>query len=126
MSDDLEELKRKTQRGDRNDEVENELSRDFVDEIVEAIEDVDCGDRPKTIAVRDRPIAALLVALDESDDEMKNVGHALEECLGRDLSTEFDRSEIARLAFRVGLETVAPEKMAELSDAIGRHAQQNL
>ncbi|MFC6763928.1 hypothetical protein [Natrinema soli] len=79
-----------------------------------------------TIAVCDQPIAALLAALDESDGEMDGVSHALEESLGRELSDGFDRSEIARLAFRVGIETTAPEKMGKLSDAIGKHAQQNI
>ncbi|WP_306055555.1 hypothetical protein [Natronococcus wangiae] len=128
MSDDLdlEELREKTERGDRTDEDKTSSDQDFVDELVEALDAVDRGDRPKTIAVRDQPIAALLAALDESDERMQDVGQSLEESLGRDPSDEFDRSEIVRLAFRVGLETAAPERMDQLSDAIGEYAKQNI
>ncbi|MFU8868453.1 hypothetical protein [Natronococcus sp.] len=126
MSDDLEELRKKTERGDRNDEIRTEADSAFVDDLVDAIEAVDSGERPKTVAVRDQPVAALLAALDDDDAEMTDVGNALEEALGRDRSEEFDRSEIVRLAVRVGLETATPEKTEQLSDAIGRHARENL
>ncbi|WP_293032665.1 hypothetical protein [Natronococcus sp.] len=126
MSDDLEELRKKTERGDRNDEIRTEADSAFVDELVDAIEAVDSGERPKTVAVRDQPVAALLATLDDDDDEMAAVGNALEEALGREHSEKFDRSEIVRLAVRVGLETATPEKTEQLSDAVGRHAQQNI
>ena len=126
MSDDLEELRKKTERGDRNDEIRTEADSAFVDELVDAIEAVDSGERPKTVAVRDQPVAALLATLDEDDAEMTAVGNALEEALGRERSEGFDRSEIVRLAVRVGLETATPEQTEQLSDAVGRHAQQNI
>lgn len=126
MTDELEELRQATERGDRNDEESSEPETDFVDEIVVAIDDVESGDRPKTLAVRDQPIAALLAALDDDDSKMVDVGQALEDELGRENSDEFDRSEIVRLALRVGLEDAAPEKMEQLGDAIGKHAQNNI
>lgn len=126
MSDELEELRKKTERGDRNDEIRTEADSAFVDELVDAIEAVDSGERPKTVAVRDQPVAALLATLDEDDAEMTAVGNALEEALGRERSEAFDRSEIVRLAVRVGLETATPEKTEQLSDAVGRHAQRNI
>ena len=126
MTDELEELRQKTERGDRNDEESREPETDFVDEIVDAIDDVESGDRPKTLAVRDQPIAALLAALDDDESKMVDVGQALEDELGRENSDEFDRSEIVRLALRVGLEDAAPEKMEQLGEAIGKHAQQNV
>lgn len=126
MTDELEELRKKTERGDRNDEESEGPETSFVDEIVNAIDDVESGDRPKTLAVRDQPIAALLAALDDDGSKMTDVGQALEDELGREKSDEFDRSEIVRLALRVGLEDAAPEKMEQLSDAIGKHAQNNI
>lgn len=126
MTDELEELRKKTERGDRNDEESDEPETSFVDEIVDAIDDVESGDRPKTLAVRDQPIAALLAALDDDESKMTGVGQALENELGREKSDEFDRSEIVRLALRVGLEDAAPEKMEQLSDAIGKYAQNNI
>lgn len=126
MTDELEELRQATERGDRNDEESREPETDFVDEIVDAIDDVESGDRPKTLAVRDQPIAALLAALDDNGSKMVDVGQALQDELGRENSDEFDRSEIVRLALRVGLEDAAPEKMEQLGDAIGKHAQDNI
>jgi len=128
MSDDLEELKAATQRGDRNDEAETDGPATFADEIVNSLESIEEGDLGKTIAVRDQPIAALLATLDAdgNEDEMQSVGHALEDELGREQSDEFDRSEIVRLALRVGLGTAAGETMEDLNDAVGKHAQRNL
>ncbi len=124
----LDELRDATERGDRNDESSADAEAGLVDEIVTALEAVEAGDRPKTIAVRDQPIAALLAVLDEEGNEaaMVAVGQALEDALGKEPSDSFDRSEVVRLAVRVGLQTATPEKMDELGEAIGTHAQQNL
>jgi len=130
MTDDaeLEELKAATQRGDRNDEVDTEGPTTFTDEIVDALEAIEQGELGKTIAVRDQPIAALLATLDAdgNEDRMQSVGQALEDELGREHSEAFDRSEIVRLALRVGLQAAAEETMVDLNDAVGEHARQNL
>ena len=103
------------------------VSKDFVDEIVAGLEDIEDGSVQKTIAVRDGRIKALLIALDESDgDELVNLGQSLQEALGRDLDDEFDRSTIVRLAFRVALQEAAPETWEQLTQALGRYARRNI
>ena len=130
MSDDeelsMEELRAQTEQGDRIDADAETAGQTFVDEIADAMTDVEAGDRPKTIAVRDESLAALLAALDENDDEIEAVGNALCEALDRDPSEEYDRSEILRLAVRVGLYAATPEQMDQLGDAAAERARENI
>jgi hypothetical protein len=121
----LDQLREQSQRGSRlqeSDESETEL----VDELVVALEEIESGDRRKTIAVRDKPVAALLKTLDDNPDDITAVGQALQQALGRDTNEEFDRSEISRLAFRVGLQEAAPEYMEQLQDAHAEHMKDQL
>ena len=121
----LDQLREQSQRGSRlqeSDESETEL----VDELVVALEEIESGDRRKTIAVRDKPVAALLKTLDDNPDDITAVGQALQQALGRDTDEEFDRSEISRLAFRVGLQEAAPEYMEQLQDAHAEHMKDQL
>jgi hypothetical protein len=121
----LDQLREQSQRGSRlqeSDESETEL----VDELVVALEEIESGDRRKTIAVRDKPVAALLKTLDDNPDDITAVGQALQQALGRDTNEEFDRSEISRLAFRVGLQEAAPEYMKQLQDAHAEHMKDQL
>jgi hypothetical protein len=123
--DDLEELRRNTERGSRLDEPTN-ISETRVDALVDAFASIDQGDRPKTIALRDQPVAALLTVLSESEEDMQTVGGELQRALGRDPIEEYDRSEIVRLAIRVGLQEAAPEYLEQLGEASGQYARQNL
>jgi hypothetical protein len=121
----LDQLREQSQRGSRlqeSDESETEL----VDELVVALEEIESGDRRKTIAVRDKPVAALLKTLDDNPDDIAAVGQALQQALGRDTDEEFDRSEISRLAFRVGLQEAAPKYMEQLQDAHAEHMKDQL
>ena len=121
----LDQLREQSQRGSRlqeSDESETEL----VDKLVVALEEIESGDRRKTIAVRDKPVAALLKTLDDNPDDITAVGQALQQALGRDTNEEFDRSEISRLAFRVGLQEAAPEYMEQLQDAHAEHMNDQL
>jgi hypothetical protein len=124
--DDLEELRRSTERGSRLDEPTDASESGLVDALVDALGSIDQGDRPKTIALRDQPIAALLSVLSERDEDMQVVGGELEQAIGRAPTEEYDRSEIVRLAIRVGLQEAVPEYLEELGEASGEHAKQNL
>ena len=57
---------------------------------------------------------------------MQKVGNQLREALDRETADEFDRSEIFRLAVRVGIEEAAPEAMVDLREAHSKHAAQDL
>ena len=125
-NDDLEELRRSTERGSRLDEPTDENETRFVDALVDSLASIDQGDRPKTIALRDQPVAALLAVLSEREEDMETVGGELQRALGRELTEEYDRSEIVRLAIRVGLQEAAPEYLEQLGEASGEYARQNL
>jgi hypothetical protein len=123
--EDLDQLREQSQRGSRLQESGGSEAA-LVDELVTALSEIEAGDRRKTIAVRDKPVAALLKTLDENPDEMIAVGQALQQALGRDTDDEFDRSEISRLVFRVGLQEAAPEYMEQLQEAHAEHMKDQL
>lgn len=123
--DDLESLREQSERGSRLEESPGKSS-DLVDDIAAVLGEIETGDRGKTIAVRDQPVAALLSVLDENPEEMTAVGQALQEALDRDLTEDFDRSEISRLAFRVGLQNAAPDFMEQLQEAHSQHLKKYL
>jgi hypothetical protein len=124
--EELEKLRKQTERGSRLEESPSEGDAVFTEDVLEAIKQIDAGDRRKTIAVRDQPMAALLTALEEHPDRMQKVGNQLREALDRETADEFDRSEIFRLAVRVGIEEAAPEAMVDLREAHSKHAAQEL
>lgn len=127
MSDDeLEELRQQTERGSRLEESPSSNEQGFTGDILEAIEQIDAGDRRKTIAVRDQPMAALLTALEKHPDRMQQLGNQLQESLDRGTTDEFDRSEIFRLAVRAGVNEAAPETMTDLEEAHSEHAKRDL
>jgi len=118
----LEELKQRHQkgsrvagaaRGQRGDEAVNDAEEDIDPleaAIVRAFERLDAGDAPKSLSLRDEQLAALIHGLEDQREDFTAVGVALQEALGRDADPEaIDRSEILRLAIRVGLREAAPE-----------------
>ena len=127
---DLEELKQRHQKGSRvsgaasdqrGDEAANEPEED-VDPlevaIVRAFERLDAGDAPKSLSLRDEQLAALIHGLEDQHEDFTAVGVALQEALGRDADLEaIDRSEVLRLAIRVGLREAAPEVIETARDA---------
>lgn len=123
--DDLEQLREQSERGSRLQD-DTDPDSTLTEEITVMLSEIEDGDRTKTIAVRDQPMAALLAALDQDAEAMTEVGQALQDTLDRDPSEEFDRSEIARLLMRVGLQQSAPDRMSELQDAIAEHTRQRM
>ena len=127
---DLDELKKRHQkgsrvagaaRGQRGEDGGNEPEED-VDPleaaIVRAFERLDAGDAPKSLSLRDAQLAALIHGLEDQREDFTAVGVALQEALGRDADPEaIDRSEVLRLAIRVGLREAAPEVIETARDA---------
>lgn len=122
--DELERLRQQTERGSRLEEPDE--SDDLLDELVAAFAEIEAGDRGKTIALRDEPMAALLGALEENEEELVAVGQSLQRHLGRDVQDEFDKSEICRLALRVGFEEAAPGHLDQLQEAYAEHMKDRL
>ena len=130
MSDpDLEELRQQTQRTDRLAEPagSDEDGDDLLEELVDALGEIDSGEQAKTFAARDASVTALLSTLADHDQELEEVGVALQQSLGRDVDRDaLDRSEIVRLAVRLGLREAAPEYLDLLADASGEYARRNV
>jgi len=126
---DLEELRQQTQRTDRLAETTPDADEDadIVEELVDNLAAIDSGEQAKTFAARDQSVTALLATLDDHDAELEAVGTALQSALGREVDpAELDRSEIVRLAVRLGLREAAPEYLDLLADASAEHARRNV
>lgn len=127
MSDeDLEALREQTSQGDRLDEVgQEEATREFVDDIVAELEAIDAGEQQKTVSVWDGPMAAFVRALEENPERMEAVGESLQERLDADVE-DVERSEILRLALRLGFETAAPDDVDAVRKAVQEQATKGL
>ena len=127
---DLEELKQRHQKGSRvsgaacgqrGDGAANEPEED-VDPleaaIVRAFARLDAGDAPKSLSLCDAQLAALIHGLEDQREDFTAVGVALQEALGRDADPDaIDRSEVLRLAIRVGLREAATEVIKTAREA---------
>ncbi|MFC6838363.1 hypothetical protein [Halomarina ordinaria] len=117
----LDELRELTDPGSR---VKQPAKEDDVDEletaIVEALEAINQRGKAKTLSVRDERLAAVIYGL-EATGEIETVGASLQSALGRDVDDSVDRSELLRLALRVGLQEAAPEVIETAKSAQIRH-----
>jgi len=123
--EELEQLRQKTDVGTRaQSSTPGEQEIGLEDAMVSLLGDVEAGEISKTLSVRDARLTALVRALEESDD-LDDVGTALQEELGREADAdEIDRSEVLRLAVRLGLQEAAPEVLDTARDAYARHASE--
>lgn len=125
----LDALRRQTSQGDRLDEAaQADDRRSLRNDIVDELAAIDAGERQKTVSVWDGDLAAFVAALDQeaNAEHRAAVGHALREALGRDDDSDVDRSEVLRLALRLGFAEAAPEYLDTLREAIGDHAADRL
>ena len=130
MSDDadVEELRKRHQKGSRvtgaaaeTEEAEDEVSS-LEEAMVAAFEEIEAGETAKSLSLRDGQLASLIHGLEAEPDELEAVGIALQEALDREIDSEaVDRSEVLRLAVRVGLREAAPEVIETARNAQARH-----
>lgn len=128
MSEDeeLAALREQTSQGDRIDQAASaEQKQVLVEAIVEELEAIDAGEQQKTLSVWDGALAAFIRALEDNPDQMEAVGHSLQQRLGTD-TAEIDRSEVLRLALRLGFQEAAPEEFDAVRDAVQKHATKGL
>lgn len=126
---DLAHLREATDHGDRLEKATEEVDRaEFQESVTEYLAEIEDGDRQKTVSVWDGEIAALLSALEDHPEEMTRVGNALRETLDSDTDTDDDvgRSEIIRLALRVGLREATPEDIEIVRKAVRDYATRRL
>jgi hypothetical protein len=124
--DELAALREQTSQGDRIDQAASvEQKQILVEAIVEELEAIDDGDQQKTLSVWDGALASFVRALEANPDQMEAVGHSLQQRLDTD-TEEIDRSEVLRLALRLGFREAAPEEFDALRDAVQKHATKRL
>ena len=128
MSEDeeLAALREQTSQGDRIDQAASAEQKQALSEaIVEELEAIDAGEQQKTLSVWDGALAAFIRALEDNPDQLEAVGHSLQQRLGTD-TAEIDRSEVLRLALRLGFQEAAPEEFDAVRDAVQKHATKDL
>jgi hypothetical protein len=119
---DTEDYKEQYQKGRRTDAAADEMTT-LRDDIIAELAEIDDGKR-KTLAIRDESLAALFNALEEHEDELASVLEDLGDAAGREASDQ-TKSELLRLAARVGLQTAAEETWSELLEAKKERAVEN-
>lgn len=126
--DDLAALRDKTSHGDRIEQAAAaEQQQGFVEDIVAELEAIDDGEQQKTVSVWDGALAAFVRALEDNPEQMEAVGQGLQQQLDVDESgSEIERSEVLRLALRLGFKEAAPAEFEAVRDAVKEHATKRL
>ncbi|MFW6382424.1 MAG: hypothetical protein ACOCZD_00105 [Haloferacaceae archaeon] len=124
--DELDKLREQTDRGSRLDTAAEERDLDeFRDSITEHLEEIDTGERQKTLSAWDGPLAAFVAALDDHPDVYASVTDRL----GEELDVDVDaprKSELLALTLRVGFREVADEELDALREAVRKEAVEGL
>jgi hypothetical protein len=124
--DELAALRKKTSHGDRIDEAASEEQKhDLAEDILAELEAIESGDEQKTVSVWDGHLAAFVRALEKNPDTMSEVGQALQRRLDLD-EDEVSRSDVLRLALRLGLQEAAPNEFESVREAARRQATKGL
>jgi hypothetical protein len=124
--DELAALRDETAHGDRIDTADAASDRQaFIDDIVAELEAIDNGDKQKTVSVWDGYLAAFVRALEDNPERMESVGEQLQQRLDSE-NKDVDRSELLRLALRLGFNEAAPDEFDAVRDAVGEHATNRL
>ncbi|WP_050038719.1 MULTISPECIES: hypothetical protein [unclassified Haloarcula] len=114
----LGELREEESTGNRLDRDDPQEQSSFVDILVGALDSAEDGDLSETVTAYDPTLAAVLQALDESD-QMEDVFDQLREAYdGESGLTDESRSAIIRLAVRVGLQEGTDSVMYDLREAV--------
>lgn len=125
--EDIAALREQTSQGDRIDEATaQEDKQAFVDDVLTELEAIEAGDQQKTVSVWDGKVAAFIRALEENPDRLERVGDGLQKKLEVDAANEIDRSDILRLALRLGFQEAAPAEFDAVREAVREQAAKRL
>lgn len=91
---------------------------EFVEAIVAALENIETGETQPTASIWDQDVAALYHALENRDDEVAELGAALHEELDRSGDVgDVDRSDVLKMAVRLGLREASGDHVRRWMDA---------
>lgn len=125
--DELRQLREQTAGGDRLDQAgERDDRRQLVEAIVTALDEIDDGERQKTVSVWDGRVSAYLAALDEQPEARAALADVLADEFDRDVPSDVDRSDLIRLLLRLGIRTAAPDHLDALREAVREQAVDDL
>lgn len=124
---DLDELKRQTSHGDRLDSnADNDAQQELKAAVLDELEQIDAGEKQKTVSIWDAPTAAYVRALIEHPEHRDEVGQSLRRQLDVDAEGSIERSELVRLALRLGLQQANADKFEILGEAVRERALEGL
>ena len=122
VDSELEELRAKTTRNNRLSEQADEP--DFIEQVVAMLDEVDSGERGKILSLYDPQLAALIYALETDSRRFEETVAALQEAAGRQVDTEdVGRTELLKLAVRVGLRESSPELLKDAQTAVSQRTE---
>ena len=122
LDSELEELRAQTTRNNRLSEQAGEP--DFIEQIVTMLDEVDSGERGKILSLYDPQLAALIYALETDNRRLEEVIAALQETANRRVDTgDVGRTELLKLAVRIGLREAAPELLEDAQTAVSQRTE---
>lgn len=124
----MEELRQQTESGgDRLDtNADSDDDQAFKATVSEELDAIEAGDRHKTVSIWDGPTNAYLHALAEHPDRWERAGQSLRRQLDVDSEADIERSELASLALRLGLQKADPDSFEILRDAVRERRHRGL
>jgi len=129
VDDELAQLREDTDTGDRIDAAAQQTADDDRSDLGESIRDeleaIDAGDRQATVSVWDADLAALVFALDDDEhvEECAHVATTLANALDIDPPADPGKSDVLRLALRLGFRELPEDVREEYHEALReRHA----
>lgn len=125
-NEEIQELRRSTIKYTDIEGLQTNRNTGLQHDITAALGDVANGDQSQMIGFRDQSIAALLLALERNENELNYLGNELKTSLGQTQQETFNRSEIIRLAVRVGLQQAAPDYYERLTAAAVEYTRESL
>lgn len=132
FDDELAQLREQTDTGDRVDSAAEQQSTaqpsGLGTSIREELNAIDDGDRQATVSVWDGDLAALVFALDRDEhvEECTRAAAALADSLEQDAPSDPGKSDVLRLALRLGFRELPTDVREEYRDALEERYSPNL
>jgi hypothetical protein len=119
----LQELRDQTEKDNRLSDADQQPA--FVERLIDSFDAVEDGEGAKTLSFHDPRMAALVTALDEDQDRLRESVAALQSQLDRQVDADNpDRSQFFRLAVRAGLQAADSELLADAKEAHSQRQRQ--
>lgn len=117
MSENLDDLRKETEQGDRISEEADQ--GDFGSRVQSQLDAIEDGEKSHTVSAYDRDLAAVLHALDEMDGALKEDVATLQEELGKRVDADgAKRGHLVSLAVRYALHEVDTDRYEAATEGI--------